>query len=265
MILLNDYLYKIHQIFSRIVFKLVKKQIWTRFVLRNNDNLPDRVTNTTTLENYPIKLFNKGFLSSQIYWIGCFEPNVHNQLHDLISPGDLFIDAGANLGYFSIIVGNLLNKKGKVLTFEPCQTTFKVLKENIYANHLQDIVNFFPIGLGNKNEVKTLHISEFNELNTFCQTHFVESSTELVKIKLLDDFYGYFTDEYKKCVIKIDVEGFEKQLLQGANLFLSDLRTQYIFIECFSDLGQIKQILDNYGFKISAPPLERATYLASRI
>jgi hypothetical protein len=65
--------------------------------------------------------------------------------------------------------------------------------------------------------------------------------------------------------IKIDVEGFEKQLLQGANLFLSDLRTQYIFIECFSDLGQIKQILDNYGFKISAPPLERATYLASRI
>ena len=76
MILLNDYLYKIHQAFSRLVFKLIKKQIWTRFYLNKNDEIPKHLTFTKTLEGYPIKVFNKGFLSSQIYWIGCFEPRL---------------------------------------------------------------------------------------------------------------------------------------------------------------------------------------------
>jgi FkbM family methyltransferase len=268
MILVNDYLYKIHQAFARIVFKLIKKQVWTRFPLRKNDEIPERLTLTKTLEGYPIKVFNKGFLSSQIYWIGCFEPNLINKLYQLISPDLLFIDAGANLGYFSVVVGNLFKspqKQGKVLAFEPCNTTFEILKKNIDANKLQHIVDLFPIGLGSEEDTKILHLSIFNELNTFCQPHFVESSTERVKIEPLDSFYKYFTPEYKKCILKIDVEGFEQQLLQGAKLFLNDIRTQYIIIECFSDLDEIKQVLDDYGFKISTPPLERATYLASRI
>ena len=192
---------------------------------------------------------------------------LNNQLHQLISPGDLFIDAGANLGYFSVIVGHLLkspHKQGKILAFEPCNSTYEILKENIYANNLQHIVDLFPIGLGSEEDTKMLHLSIFNALNTFCKPHFVESSTEQVKIKPLDSFYKYFTPEYKKCLIKIDVEGFEKQLLQGAKLFLSDLRTQHIIIECFADLDEIKKILNDYSFKISTPPLERATYLASR-
>lgn len=259
MILVNDYLYKIHQAFSRIVFKLIKKQIWTRFALRKNDEIPECLTLTKTLEGYPIKVFNKGFLSSQIYWISCFEPNLINKLYQLISADVLFVDAGANLGYFSVVVGNLLKspqKQGKILAFEPCNSTFDILKENIYANNLQNIVDLFPIGLGSEENTKILHLSVFNELNTFCQPHFVESSTELVEIKPLDSFYKYFTSEYKKCIIKIDVEGFEQQLLQGAKLFLSDTRTQHIIIECFSDLDEIKQILSNYGFKISTPLLK---------
>ena len=267
MILSNHYLYRIHQAFSRIVFKLIKKQIWTRFALRKNNEIPDSLTFTTTIEGYPLKVFNKGFLSSQIYWIGCFEPNLYNQLNQLVSPGDLFIDAGANLGYFSVTIGNLLkseHQKGKILAFEPCASTFKILKENIDANNLQQIVELFPIGLGSESETKTLHLSSLNELNTFCQPHFPESSTEEVKIKALDSFYEYFTQEYKKCIMKIDVEGFEKQLLQGADKFLSDIRTQHIIVECFSGLDEIKEILLGYGFKISTPPIERATYLASK-
>ena len=267
MILSNYYLYRIHQAFSRLVFKLIKKQIWTRFALRKNDEIPNNLTLTKTLEGYPLKIFNKGFLSSQIYWIGCFEPNLYNQLHWLISPGDLFIDAGANLGYFSVIIGHLLkseHQQGKILAFEPCSSTFKILKENIDANNLHYIVQLFPVGLGSKKEKKTLHVSTFNELNTFCQPHFVESSTQEVKIQALDSFYGYFTQEYKKCIIKIDVEGFEKQVLQGADKFLSDIRTQHVIVECFTDLDEITEILNDYGFKVSASPIERATYFASR-
>ncbi len=239
MILSNHYLYKIHQAVSRQVFKLIKKQIWTRFTLRKNDEIPDSLTFTKTLEGYPLKVFNKGFLSSQIYWIGCFEPNLHNQLNQLVSPGDLFIDAGANLGYFSVTVGHLLkseHQQGKILAFEPCTSTFEILKENIDANNLEDTIDLFPIGLGSEEETKTLHLSTFNELNTFCQPHFTKTSTEEVKIKPLDSFYEYFTQEYNKCIIKIDVEGFEKQLLQGADKFLSDIRTQHIVIECFNNL-----------------------------
>ncbi|MGD1914091.1 MAG: FkbM family methyltransferase [Rivularia sp. (in: cyanobacteria)] len=129
------------------------------------------------------------------------------------------------------------------------------MKKNIYTNNLQDTVNLFPIGLGSEEDTKILHLSTFSGLNTFCQPHFIESSTEEVKIKPLDSFYEYFTQDYNKCIIKIDVEGFEKQLLQGADKFLSDIRTQHIVIECFNNLDDIKKILNNYGFKISTPPI----------
>lgn len=157
MILSNFYLYRIHQAFSRLVFQLIKKQIWTRFALRKNNEIPDSLTFTKTIEGYPLKVFNKGFLSSQIYWIGCFEPNLYNQLHQLVSPVDLFIDAGANLGYFSVTIGHLLkseHQQGKILAFEPCTYTFEILKENIDSNNLQQIVELFPIGLGSELETK---------------------------------------------------------------------------------------------------------------
>lgn len=171
----NHYLYRIHQAFSRLVFKLIKKQIWTRFTLRKNDEIPDSLTLTKTIEGYPLKVFNKGFLSEQIYWIGCFEPNLYNQFHQLVSPGDLFIDAGANLGYFSVTIGNLLkseHQQGKILAFEPCTSTFKILKENIDANNLQHIVELFPIGLGSQSETKTLHLSNLNERLYFLSASF---------------------------------------------------------------------------------------------
>ena len=128
MILFNDYSYKINQAFSRLVFQLIKKQIWTRFALIKNDEIPESLTSTKTLQGYPIKLSNKGFQSSQIYWIGGCEANLSQKLHQLVSPGNFFIDAGANLGYFSVVIEHLLKspqKQAKLLAFEPCTSTFE--------------------------------------------------------------------------------------------------------------------------------------------
>ncbi|MGK7876189.1 MAG: FkbM family methyltransferase [Xenococcaceae cyanobacterium] len=259
-------LYIISQFFSRLAFKYTGKQLWTRFPWAKDCKLPSNLLVTTTQKGYPIKISDRGFLASQIYWTGCFELGVTNKLNKLISPGDFFVDAGANVGYFSIIAGHLVSsslKKGKVLAFEPCTSTFKALNENIHFNALQGVVDTFKIGLGNEAREKYLHISVQSELNTFSKPHFQESSNELVKIQPLDDFYELFTNDYQNCIVKIDVEGLEQEVLQGSNLFLKDYRTRYIIIESFSDFESIKKTIENYGFSLGEK-LARATWIYSR-
>ena len=266
-------LHKTSQLISRSVFTATGKQIWTRFPWIDTEKYhktPEVLTKTR--KGYPIQILPQGFMSSQIYWAGCFEPQLSEKLENILSPGDLFVDAGANIGYFTLLSAHKIsstNKKGRVISFEPCLSTFKILEENVASNGLSDTVVFFRIGLSDSEESKKLYISEYSELNTFCSNPVNKETstgkTEIVEVKPLDSFYNLFTSNFEKCVIKIDVEGLEKQVLNGARLWLEDERTKHVVFECFKNLNSLKVILNQYNFQLDEEPLARETYIASRI
>ena len=102
------------------------------------------------------------------------------------------MDVGANIGYFSLIVGSI-SKKGKVFSFEPDTQNFKLLEKNIAANNLtniqtfqfavsntNDFVNIFS-GDANKGNVRLFK----NDLDGYMEEH---QSSELVKCVTFDTF-----------------------------------------------------------------------------
>ena len=54
----------------------------------------------------------------------------------------VFIDVGANIGKYSVIIGKQLNKNGRVISFEPMPGNFELLKKNIKLNNLKNVISF---------------------------------------------------------------------------------------------------------------------------
>lgn len=132
----------------------------------------------------------------------------------------VFIDIGANIGTYSILLG----RKGlKCFAFEPSQENFIVLSKNIELNNLQEKVKIFNFGLGKINCEKEF---VFNSLNTGA-SHVISKSDEKksynINIKPFDFVYKDLNFKKEdKFLLKIDVEGMEPDVLEGAKSFLSE-------------------------------------------
>lgn len=74
-----------------------------------------------------------------IYYFGAWEPVVTGFIYNRLSPGDTFIDIGANIGYVSLLAAAKVGPTGKVIAIEASEATFKALSENIERNHATNI------------------------------------------------------------------------------------------------------------------------------
>ena len=69
-----------------------------------------------------------------------YEGNETELVKREIKEGDLVIDVGANIGYYTLIFAKLVGEKGKVYAFEPEPRSFKLLKKNVEENKYQNIM-----------------------------------------------------------------------------------------------------------------------------
>ncbi len=130
-----------------------------------------------------------------------------------VEQGDWVIDAGANIGMFSLLAAKKTGERGKVFAFEPVTATQKLLQRNIELNGLKN-VEVVPFALGEKKG--ELSFSIFPE-SLECSSGFFdnEGSREKVNQITLDEFME--ENEIAKIdFIKSDVEGMERNLLTGA-------------------------------------------------
>jgi len=142
-----------------------------------------------------------------------FEPHMIAIIKKLITEGDVIADVGANIGLTSILFSHL---GSKVISFEPSPSTYSILCENIRRNDLRNVTPV-NIGLGDVESVTTLTFSANNRSSGFisdiCRPE-TGHITENVKIMRLDDIWYGFADRLD--FIKIDVEGFERNVIKGA-------------------------------------------------
>ena len=135
-----------------------------------------------------------------------------------IKRNDIIVDIGAHIGIFSIYAGSK-NPDGKVFSFEPLEENFKILKENIILNNLQNTtpVNF---ACSNKSERRELFLTKSNN---FGETSFFGKNREnKVTINTIN-FKDFLREKNIKKVdlLKIDCEGAEYEIL--FNLTSKDL------------------------------------------
>ena len=78
-------------------------------------------------------------IQSYIYWLGRFEPRESAVVRNLVQPGDCVIDAGANLGWFTLLASSIVGTTGKIFAFEPSGATVDHLRRNLALNGASNV------------------------------------------------------------------------------------------------------------------------------
>lgn len=79
------------------------------------------------------------FIASRIFYFGVWEPNLTALLMRRLAPGDVFVDVGANMGYFTVLASRLVGDAGRVVAFEASPGTYAVLAEDVAMNRAGNV------------------------------------------------------------------------------------------------------------------------------
>jgi FkbM family methyltransferase len=135
-------------------------------------------------------------------------------LKSILSPGDVFVDIGAHVGYFSILASSLIGEKGEVFAFEPAPAMQKSFLRNLDLNKLAN-VHLFPHAVSNKFGEAVFWFNR-TETGTSSLRPVKSNETEEVKVKtvILDQYLEPDVKDRVK-LVKIDIEGAELLALEG--------------------------------------------------
>lgn len=149
-----------------------------------------------------------------------------NFLKHFIKSGDTVIDVGANIGAFSIPFAQHVGAQGRVIAIEPQPLVFHCLQQNGKMNACNNIT-YHQLGAGAFETILELDNPDYHQRGNFGAVSLTASGQGMkVYIKRLDDVLGSTTVH----LIKIDVEGMEREVLLGAANILKQHRP-FLYIE----------------------------------
>lgn len=144
---------------------------------------------------------------------GVWEETSTNLVKNLIKPGDVVLDVGANMGYYTSLIAKLAGPNGHVHAFEPTKHFVQALKRNVEENGFKNI-SIHEYGLSDRESELVIYIN-----NSTASLHMDPSVSgtfqETVRLFPLDGIaptLGLSRLDF----IKIDVDGHEPQFLRGA-------------------------------------------------
>lgn len=169
-------------------------------------------------------------IDKSIYQTGSYELGTQYILESILKPGDRFIDIGANVGLMSLVAAKTVGPTGRVDSYEPIPEIASLFSESIRINKFKNI-NLHRLAIGSISS--TMAIYKHPEVNKGSASLAWTSSTENAvetEIKTLDNIA--FLDTKKPIsMIKIDVEGWEFEVLKGADKILSSDEKPNLCIE----------------------------------
>jgi FkbM family methyltransferase len=143
----------------------------------------------------------------------CYEPELA-YLERILSPGEIFVDAGANFGVYTLVASGLVGKTGRVLAFEPTAESFAVLRQNIELNRFSN-VDAFHVALAETRNKAWLNHGWDPVGNWLGEDRLGRDQGEEVQTESLDQVLEENGVDHVNA-IKIDVEGAEERVLRGA-------------------------------------------------
>jgi len=135
---------------------------------------------------------------------------------------DTFVDIGANVGSYTILGANEVG--AHTISIEPIPRTFEILEENIVINKVQNKVKSLNIGLGSKKG--QLKFTKSNDTTNHVAT---KNNQDLIDVPV--DLFDNIIELKNPTLIKIDVEGFETEVLNGMSNALINDNLRAIIIE----------------------------------
>jgi len=155
-----------------------------------------------------------GYVDRCIINEGIFEKKSVQWLPYLLKEGDIVLDIGANIGYYSVLISKIIGKTGFIYAFEPTKHFCTILKNNLDENKINN-VEIFEYGLSNKNQELEIFIGPSSATLHEPEGYEVIEGKEKIKLTTLDEFVK---DKNLNRIdfIKIDVDGHEPLFFEGA-------------------------------------------------
>jgi FkbM family methyltransferase len=186
----------------------------------------------TPPERYAVVRLDKGFAMKldladpeqlKVYFYGHYHERYEADLvQRLLSGDDVFWDVGANVGYFTLVAATALANRGQIVAFEPGKNAYARLTENLALNPYQNIQTF-PVAVTDREGEAVLHLAGdiADSSASLYPAAQAQAGQEVCRTVALDQFLR--TEGLRPPdLIKLDAEGAELAVLQGAQRLLAD-------------------------------------------
>jgi FkbM family methyltransferase len=176
--------------------------------------IPEHSGDTVTYKNFTIQGIQDNELKKELF------ADVYKMKNVFPKEGDVVLDIGAFRGETAIVFADAVGKSGKVYAFEPIKNSFEIMKQNILTNGLSATIE--PVNMGCSSSPKT---SSAVSVESGAPWNFISDDDGSIPVQLttIDD-YVFSNNIEKVDFIKMDVEGFENDVLEGAEKVLQKFR-----------------------------------------
>lgn len=171
-------------------------------------------------------------------WLKHEEQKDLEVLRRLLKPNQTFVDCGANIGIWSIVAASTVGIDGEVYAFEPNPSTYAKLSYNISQQSRSGRnINCFNMAVGNANARLPFECNEFHNISQIV----TETNNQCIEVPVVM-LSSTISDKYISG-IKIDVEGFELEVLQGAEAILKNSKP-WLCVEFNTLLAKVNTLSD---------------------
>lgn len=172
-----------------------------------------------------------------VYFLGEYEPAITEVIETVVDKGDTCLDIGGNIGWYTTLLQKKVGDRGQVHSFEPVPQIFEKLKKNVALNNdFGAAVTVNNLALGNEEKTVEMHIFKDMPDGHSSIATFGSSDSEIVTCPMIT-LSSYLEDKQIDEVnfVKMDIEGAEMMMLQGADRLFAQLRPPIWEIEMALD------------------------------
>lgn len=210
----------------------------------------------TTSPGGDLLVYPDDWVGRTIMMFGDLDPKLTWVLKQLVKSGDHVADIGANFGLISLLLARLVGPTGKVHAFEPNPALAAILGRSISRNNFDNVVTY-PFGLGRVPAEMILRVPAGNlGAASLVRASAICRDSLHVIVKPLDEVFDD-SERTRLGVVKIDVEGFELEVLKGAVATLQSSRPVILFEannHDASETAEVLRFLDHLNYRFLQIP-----------
>jgi FkbM family methyltransferase len=197
------------------------------------------------------------YVGRAVYYIGDLDRKVTRVIQRIVNPGDVVLDIGANLGLVTMQLAHLVGRQGRVHAFEPNPVMVDLVRRTLQRCALGN-VSLHAVGLGS--ELGNLELAvPINNAGraSMRQSRWKQGVKKIVvPVQTLASFIQTNSIE-KVRLVKIDVEGFEMEVLRGAESWIAHSPPDFVLFESNEIVGSdvvdpVMVFLAEMGYRIYA-------------
>lgn len=192
---------------------------------------------------------NKGYrwrVGSNIHgcWLGTYEADKQRLMNLLVIPGMVAYDIGANAGFYTLALARLTGNEGAVYAFEPLAENAANILDHLQLNCCKNTA-LYQMAVADRNSISAFQIAQSNSMGCLASdgkywvpTVAIDSLIETDQLAAPD-------------VVKMDVEGAEAKVLEGASKLLGMKKTIWIIaLHGMEQRRKVGRILTEHGYRI---------------